>query len=228
MSAIDFPNTPTNGDTFTAEGNVFTYLNGVWSKSGEAGTQLTKFLLTAKGALISASAAGVPVTLPVGNVNGHGLRVDSTETSGLEWASMPAVTATTLDDIGDVSTSSPTAGSVLLWNGSSWISSTSLYAGTFTLNSITGNYTLLASDVDKLIVADSASTVTITVPPNSTASIAIGRYLNIVQVGVGQVHLAAGSGVTISGRSKLRAQYSSATLLKRAADSWVFMGDTAD
>lgn len=228
MSAVDFPNSPTNGDTFVSNKNVFTYSNGVWSQTVSPGSEVSSLLLKAKGSLISASASGALVEVPLGNTNNYGLRTDSTETSGLEWAAMPTITATTLDDIGDVSVSSPSTNSVLAWNGSAWVASTSLYAGTFSLNPITGNYTLVASDVDKLLVVDSASTVSITVPPNSSVSINTGRYLTIVQVGVGQVQLSAGVGVTLNGRTKLRAQYSSATLLKRASDSWVFMGDTVD
>lgn len=228
MSAVDFPNSPTNGDKFVSNKNVFTYSDGVWSQTVSSGSQLSSLMLKAKGSLISASASSAPVELPLGNIDAYGLRTDSTEISGLEWAALPAITATALDDIGDVSVSGPSTNSVLVWNGSAWVASTSLYAGTFSINSVTNNYTLVASDVDRLLVVDSASTVTITVPPNSSVSIGTGRYLNIVQVGVGQVQLSAGLGVTLSGRSKLRSQYSSATLLKRASDSWVFMGDTVD
>jgi hypothetical protein len=53
--------------------------------------------------------------------------------------------------------------------------------------------------------------------------------LDILQVGTGQVTIAGASGVTVNSTPglKLRAQWSSVTLLKRASDSWIVFGDTS-
>jgi hypothetical protein len=47
-------------------------------------------------------------------------------------------------------------------------------------------------------------------------------------MGVGQTTIVAASGVTINSKDglKLTAQYSGATLIKRATDTWYLNGDT--
>jgi hypothetical protein len=51
----------------------------------------------------------------------------------------------------------------------------------------------------------------------------------MVQIGAGQVTVVGGSGVTVNATPglKFRAQYSAATAIKIAADSWVLVGDLA-
>jgi hypothetical protein len=64
-------------------------------------------------------------------------------------------------------------------------------------------------------------------PTNAaTAGFGVGDQINLLQTGAGQVTV-GGAGVTINGTPglKLRAQYSSATLIKRATDTWVLIGD---
>jgi len=56
-----------------------------WKKVAYEDNVLTKALLTAKGGLISASAASTPVMLAVGT-NNYVLTADSTTASGLKWA----------------------------------------------------------------------------------------------------------------------------------------------
>jgi hypothetical protein len=68
---------------------------------------------------------------------------------------------------------------------------------------------------------------TVLVPLNSTVAFPIGTQVTILQTGTSQVTIAGVSGVTVNGTPglKLRAQWSSATLIKRATDTWVLMGD---
>jgi hypothetical protein len=49
----------------------------------------------------------------------------------------------------------------------------------------------------------------------------------LLQTNTGQVTVAGAGGVTINGNPglKLRAQWSSATLIKRAENTWVLVGD---
>jgi hypothetical protein len=99
---------------------------------------------------------------------------------------------------------------------------------TLVQNAQTGTtYTLAVSDVNKLVELSNASAITLTVPTNAAVSgFVVGAQVNLLQTGAGQVTV-GGAGVTINGTPglKLRAQYSSATLIKRATDTWVLIGD---
>ena len=92
----------------------------------------------------------------------------------------------------------------------------------------TSSYTLVLSDKDKLIEMNSSSGNTLTVPLNSSQAFPVGSQINILQTGTGQTTITPVSGgVTINATPglKLRAQWSSATLIKRAENVWVLAGD---
>jgi hypothetical protein len=96
------------------------------------------------------------------------------------------------------------------------------------LNAQTGTtYTFVKTDAGKLVTLSNAGAITLTIPPNSSVALAIGTSIDITQLGAGQVTIAAGSGVTVNSTPslKLRTQYSSATCLKTAADTWLVVGD---
>jgi hypothetical protein len=111
------------------------------------------------------------------------------------------------------------------WTGVAWefvgVGSTLQIVEKFT------SYTLILSDKDKLIEMNSSSANTLTVPLNSSQAFPIGSQINILQAGSGQTTVAGTSGVTINATPglKLRAQWSSATLIKRAENVWVLVGD---
>jgi hypothetical protein len=92
----------------------------------------------------------------------------------------------------------------------------------------TANYTLAAGDAgDLLQINASSGTVTVTVAPDATYTFPTGSQINLLAIGTAAHAVAAGTGVTLNGTpgTKLRAQWSSATLIKRAADTWVIIGD---
>lgn len=91
----------------------------------------------------------------------------------------------------------------------------------------TASYTLAAGDAGDLLQFDTGGTVTVTVPADATYSFPVGCQINLLAVGTGVVNTAAASAVTLNGTpgTKLRAQWSSATLIKRAANTWVIIGD---
>jgi hypothetical protein len=92
-------------------------------------------------------------------------------------------------------------------------------------------YTFVLADNGKMITANNSSAQTYTIPPNSSVAFPVGTQINVIQIGSGQVTFAIGSGVTIvstgatAAAPKLRAQYSSATLIKRDTDLWYVVGD---
>ena len=99
------------------------------------------------------------------------------------------------------------------------------------INAQTGtSYTLVAGDAGKLVTLSNASAITLTVPQDSDATIAIGTYIDGYQLGAGQVTVVAGSGATlrVSGlTAKARAQYSRFSLQKVSANTWSLGGDLA-
>ena len=100
---------------------------------------------------------------------------------------------------------------------------------TLSFNAQTGTtYTFALTDANNtLVTAANASAITVTVPPNSSVAYPVGAILQIAQTGAGQVTIAAGSGVTINYTPglKLRAQYSVASLVQTAANTWLLSGD---
>lgn len=90
------------------------------------------------------------------------------------------------------------------------------------------SYTLVVDDAGKLVEMNNASANTLTVPPNSSVAFPVGSQILVLQTGAGQTTLAPDTGVTINskdGNLKLSAQWCAATLIKRATDVWVVVGD---
>jgi hypothetical protein len=81
------------------------------------------------------------------------------------------------------------------------------------------------TDKDKLVEMSGGGTLT--VPTNANVAFDVGAQINILQTGSSQVTIAGASTVTVNGTPvlKLRAQWSSATLIKRATNTWVAIGD---
>ena len=91
------------------------------------------------------------------------------------------------------------------------------------------SYTLVIGDAsNRLVELSNAASITVTVPLNSSVAFPIGSQVMLLQTGAGQVTVAGAGGVTVNSNPglKLRAQWSSATLIKRATDTWVLVGDT--
>jgi len=93
----------------------------------------------------------------------------------------------------------------------------------------TASYTLSSlTERDDLIEMSSASALVLTIPTDATLNFPIGTSIDILQTGAGQVTIAPVSGtVTVNATPglKLRTTWSSATLFKRAANTWVVFGD---
>jgi len=100
---------------------------------------------------------------------------------------------------------------------------------TIPLNSQTGTtYTLVATDAGDLVTLTNASAIALTVPTNASVAFATGTQITITRAGAGSVTVAGAVGVTVNsadGFLKLRSQWSSATLIKIATNSWILIGD---
>jgi hypothetical protein len=94
----------------------------------------------------------------------------------------------------------------------------------------TAAYTLGAlTERDSLIEVShtGGSAVNVTIPADSTLNFPVGTSIDVLQTNTGSVAIAGAGGVTVNATPglTLRTQWSSATLLKRAAITWVVYGD---
>jgi hypothetical protein len=92
----------------------------------------------------------------------------------------------------------------------------------------TASYTLDTLDhKDNIVEMNSSSPVTFTIPANDTLAWPVGASMDIFATGTGAVTIAGADGVTVNATPGLvlRTQWSSATILKRATNSWVVYGD---
>ena len=99
-----------------------------------------------------------------------------------------------------------------------------------TLNAKTANYTLIASDVNKLVTMSDAGTLTLTVPSGVFTT---GQEINVQRIGAGAVQIRNnGTSVLTStgataGAPNLRAQYSACTIICTSSNNFTVIGDLA-
>lgn len=101
--------------------------------------------------------------------------------------------------------------------------------GDVVTNAQTAAYTLTLGDRSKMVEMSVASGHNLTIPTNANVAYPVGTTITVLQTGAGQTTIAAQAGVTVNATPgfKLRTQYSSATLIKRATNTWVALGDLA-
>lgn len=115
-----------------------------------------------------------------------------------------------------------TDGSTLSWQEQAYTSAINTVSGT--------TYTFVLADYKQTVLCTSSSSVTLTIPPESSVAWPAGSILTIVQSGTGQVTVEGGSGVTLNtqggvGARKTRYQHQIASVYKTAADTWMITGD---
>jgi hypothetical protein len=96
-------------------------------------------------------------------------------------------------------------------------------------NAQTGTtYTLVSTDLNKLVTTSNAAAVTVTVPPSVFSA---GQQINVQSIGVGLTSFAQGAGVTITSTGAtatapvLRARYSAATIICTGSNTFTIVGD---
>lgn len=93
----------------------------------------------------------------------------------------------------------------------------------------TAAYTVALTDASQLIPVNSASALIVSIPTDASVAFPTGTQINILRKGTGLVTIAAvtpgTTTVSATPGLKLRAQWSTATLIKHAANAWVVVGD---
>jgi hypothetical protein len=154
-----------------------------------------------------------------------------TTTSSADFSNATITGLSISDDMDDVSIANVSSGDVVVWSGSAWINRhvNEIPAKISTVATST-NHTLSASDAGMIVEINASSNITVSLP-SSPDGLDIGTQIVVMQTGPGEISFSAGVGNSLNydsgtpGSAKLRSQWTAATLLKRATDSWVLYGD---
>lgn len=96
------------------------------------------------------------------------------------------------------------------------------------VNAQTGTtYTLVLGDSGKMVTMGNASSMTLTVPPNSSVAFPVGTKIHVCRKGAGSLTISPDSGVTINkptANATVDARYGMVTLYKDATDTWFLDG----
>lgn len=222
---IDFPNSPSTNDEFTSGSTTWRWDGSVWkvvrdfAPTGATGAVGPTGAVGATGVTgINWEAAFDFIGYSVGDVvqySGSAYYCNTAIAIGDIMSHIPGSSARwdLLAAKGAVGTTGPTgaAGAILAIN-----------------NNTGTSYTLQLTDLNDLVTLNNASAITLTVPPSVFSP---NDVINITQTGAGQVTFAQGSGVTIvstgttASAPKLRAQYSAASVICTASDTFLVVGD---
>jgi hypothetical protein len=233
---------PANSGEVPAE-SIAGYLLQIESDIADltASSGIQASIVDVKGDMIVAKSNNVVDNFSVGN-NNEVLVADSTTTFGMTWspvtnlvsaASTSAAGKVQLEDsITSTSISkaaTPNSVKTVHDTVDGVMSDLEVLSQTVNPSVKTSDYTLQASDAGKVIISNvTTGTNVITIPLNSIAGFTANTRIDILQIGSVQTIISPVVGVTINSKynnKKLAVQYSAATLIKIADDSWVLIGD---
>jgi hypothetical protein len=89
------------------------------------------------------------------------------------------------------------------------------------------SYTFVLADAEKLLTCGSGGATTLTVPANGSVAYPVGTHIDILNESANNILFAAGGGVTLNSDGaalNLADQWTVATLIKIATDTWVLIG----
>jgi hypothetical protein len=193
--------------------HVLTSSDLIYFRNGviTADDAISKTIVDSKGDLIAATGADAVTRVALGT-NGYLLTADSTQAAGIKWAAAPVSLPSQTGNAGKYLTTDGTT--------ASWASPTDVV-----FNAQTGTtYTLVASDLNKMVTLTNANAITLTVPNGVFTT---GQQINLAQLGVGQVEVVSDGTTTINASpgKKIRAQYAIATLICTASNTFLLVGD---
>lgn len=188
-----------------------------------AGTNTTQIATTAfVGTAVSALVASAPAALDTLNELATALGNDANFSTTL--STNLGLKAPKADPTFTGTVALPAASSVTL--GGTALSTTlaTKADNNSAINVMSGSHTIVVADVNNIREMSGGGTITI---PADTSFWPVGAVVDVIQTGSSQVTVAGDSGVTVNSTPglKIRAQWSSATILKRAANTFVVMGD---
>lgn len=105
---------------------------------------------------------------------------------------------------------------------------TGVFRETITKHRDNASSSLILAYNGKLIEMNVATANTLTIPLAATSNLPVGSKIDVTQYGAGQTQIVAAVGVTLlsaAGATKLRVQYSGATLIQADLNVWYLFGD---
>jgi hypothetical protein len=217
--------TQVSGDTLTiSRGQAGTGTAGVSGIAHTAGASV-KHVLTSSDLIFFRNNASPVASFGFSGSTSGTTTVQATAVAGTNTLTLPAVSNDTLvgkattDTLTNKTLTSPVINGATI--GTSIIN--------LAINAQTGTtYTPVLADNGKLVTLSNASAITLTVPTNASVAYATGAQINIQAIGAGQVTVVGDTGVTVNGTgTALRTQWSAATIVKTATDTWTLIGDLA-
>jgi hypothetical protein len=216
MTVLDFPADPNDGDIY--EGFIYDATRGVWARIKDA-SELLRFFI---GETSPEAAISGQFWFDSADGSSYILYDDGDSEQWVQFGvgrEGPTGPQGPTGALGPTGPTGPT-GAQGVPGG---------FNSTYTINPQTapGTYTLVLGDQGKLIELESGA---LAVPANASVPFPIGTNITVLRTGTGQVVISPVSvDVTINGTPglTLRTQWSSATLIKRATDTWVAIGDLA-
>jgi hypothetical protein len=214
---------------YMTQGGVNRILSG--TGSGIRGQIVTDNYSSHSGYLAGSASAVATHTINIGYGSASG--IDNTTTKTINIGSQ-LLTDSAVGNI-NIGTSTLSNGAISNINiGSSGSSTT--FAGTVSIPGLnknldiipakTGAYTISSGDQNDLIELNGGFNITVPADGTGGFTFPTGTQINFLNIGTGVITF-VGSSATVNGTPglKLRAQWSSATLIKRAANTWVVVGD---
>jgi hypothetical protein len=195
---------PTLGSTSIGSGATVTTIAGLTSVTS------TGFTGALTGNASTATALQTPRAINGVNFDGSAAITVTAAAGTLSGSTLASgVTASSLTSVGTLSSLAVT-GNVVYH---------------IATNAQAGAYSLVTADDGRIVEMSGGGTLTVP-SDGGTFVVPVGSQITIIQTGATQVTI-AGSGATVNGTPglKLRAQWSSATLIKRSANTWVAVGD---
>jgi hypothetical protein len=227
-----FSSTSTGNSTLRTDSTGLTYNPSTNALTVGSIATATHYIGTTQVDLNRASAnlglTGITSVAMPGSTSGT-VTIQPTATAGSTTITFPATTGTvvTTGDSGTVTSTMIADGTIVNADISATAAIDLGKLADVSTSAQTSSYSLVLADKNKIVEMSNASANNLTVPLNSSQAFPVGTQINILQTGAGQTTVVATGGVTINGTPglKLRAQWSYATLIKRATDTWVLVGD---
>jgi hypothetical protein len=206
----------------------------------EPGTGIPESIIAAKGDILTGTANDTPAVLTAGT-NETRLVADSAQATGLKYVADTTNYAVAAKGDLLVGTAADTLAALTVGtNGHTLVADSGAATGLaysagipVVLNAQTATYTAVLGDAYKLVTMSNAAANDFRIPTNANVAFPVGTVINVVQIGAGKTTIeAVTSGTTTISSTgatatapDLRAQFSAASCVKVATDTWYIFGD---